>query len=108
MESIKFSRTYSKMPINVGNGSIVKLIDVFKTKFEDLHDSFVKYDTKFYCEGCYKLPQSGDCLVLLMLGDGAIHGQYELFTTVRRSTPSKKEYYRRLRGEKLLVRIEVD
>ena len=31
-----------------------------------------------------------------------------IFTTVRRSTPEKEMYYKRLRGQKLVAKIEFD
>jgi len=108
METIKFSHRYTKHPINVMNGSEVRRIEVLNSKFEDLSDAFIQYDTKYYCSGNYKLPKKGDCLVLLFLGGGAISGESELFTTVRRSTPDKEQYYKGLRGQKLVAKIELD
>ena len=106
MKTIKFSSRYTKHPLNIMNGSEVRLIEALNSKFEDLSDTFIEYDTKHYCGGHYKLPEKGDCLVLLFLGDGPIYDTSELFTTVRRSTPEKEMYYRGLRGQKLVVKIE--
>lgn len=106
MKTIKFTHKYTKHPLNVMDGSEVKLIEVLNSKFEELSDTFKEYDTKYYCGGHYKLPKKGDCLVLLFLGNGAILGADELFTTVRRSTPAKEMYYKGLRGQKLGVKIE--
>ena len=108
MKIIKFSHRYTKHPINVIDGSEVRLIEVLNSKFEELSDTFKEYDTKLYCGGNYKLPNNGDCLVLLFLGDGAILGTSELFTTVRRSTPAKEMYYKGLRGQKIVAKIEYD
>ena len=108
MKTIKFSHRYTKHPINVIDGSEVRLIEVLNSKFEDLSDTFKEYDTKLYCGGNYKLPKNGDCLVLLFLGDGPIWDTSELFTTVRRSTPAKEMYYKGLRGQKLMVNIKFD
>ena len=108
MRTIKFSHRYTKHPINVIDGCEVRLIEVLNSKFEDLSDSFKEYDTKLYCGGNYKLPKKGDCLVLLFLGDGSIWDTSELFTTVRRSTPAKEMYYKGLRGQKLVAKIEFD
>jgi len=105
MKNIKFSHTYSKFPINVKDGSEVKLIEVIDTKFENLSYTFNKYDATYYAGGRYNLPKRGECLILLFLGDGAIQGQWELFTAVRRSTPSNKQYYKSLRGQRLIVKI---
>ena len=108
MKIIKFSHRYTKHPINVIDGCEVRLIEVLKSKFEDLSDTFIEYDTKHYCRGHYKLPKKGDCLVLLFLGGGPIWDTSELFTTVRRSTPAKEMYYKGLRGQKLVVKIKFD
>ena len=108
MKTIKFSHRYTKHPINVIDGSEVRLIEVFNSKFEDLSDTFKEYDTKYYCGGHYTLPKKGDCLVLLFLGEGPIYDISELFTTVRRSTPAKEMYYKGLRGQKLVVNIKFD
>lgn len=92
--------------MGVRDGSEVKLIEVISTRFEGLSDFFTEYDTEYYYnKRSYKLPKKGDCLVLLFLGDGANQEQ-ELFTTVRRMTPEKEQYYRRLRGQRLIVKIE--
>ena len=108
MNIIKFSHRYTKHPINVMDGCEVRLIEVLNSKFEELSDTFKEYDTKLYCGGNYKLPKKGDCLVLLFLGEGPIWDTAELFTTVRRSTPEKEMYYKGLRGQTLVARIEFD
>jgi len=105
MKIIKFSHRYTKLPINVMDGSEVRLIEVLNSKFEDLSDTFKEYDTQYY-GGNYKLPKKGDCLVLLFLGDGVTWDASELFTTVRRSTPEKEAYYKGLRGQKLRFEIQ--
>lgn len=102
---IKFSHKYTKMPLNVGNGSTVRLIEVINSKFEELHKSFIDYDTKVYNGGFYNLPKSGDCLILLFIGKGLAFDTGELFTTVRPSTPAKKKYYNSLCGKELTVKI---
>lgn len=105
MKSIKFSDHYVKMPQNVTNNSIVKLIEVLSSRFEDLHESFLKYDARTVNGDMYPLPKSGNCLVLLFLGDGLAFDQGELFTTVRRSTLDKERYYKGLRGQRLIVEM---
>ena len=93
------------MPLNVGDGSTVRLIEVIDTKFEMLHKSFVDYDTKIYNGGFYDLPKSGDCLILLLVGKGLAFDTGELFTTVRPATPAKTKYYKSLCGKELTVKI---
>ena len=107
MRTIEFSQRYAKHPLNVKNDSVVKLIEVLDSKFEDLSDTFKEYDTKYYREGHYKLSKKGDCLILLFLGEGSlgVYGAMELFTTVRRSTPNKRAYYRGLRGQNMIVKV---
>ena len=105
MRTIKFSHQYVKMPYNVKNGSVVKLIEVLNSKFEDLHKSFIEYDTRTDTGDMCPLPKNGDCLVLLFLGVGMGFDRGEIFTTVRRSTPDKGRYYRELCGQELVVSI---
>ena len=105
ISTIKFSHKYTKMPLNVGNGSIVRLIEVIDTKFERLHKSFVDYDTKIYNGEFYDLPKSGNCLILLFIGEGLAFDTGELFTTVRPATPAKKKYYNSLCDKELTVKI---
>ena len=108
ISTIKFSHKYTKMPLNVGNGSIVRLIEVIDTKFERLHKSFVDYDTKIYNGEFYDLLKSGDCLILLFIGKGLAFDTGELFTTVRPATHVKKKYYKSLCGKELTVKIMDD
>jgi len=105
MESIKFSNRYVKMPHNVKNNSVVKLIEVLNSRFEDLHESFIEYDARTAEGDMYPLPKEGDCLILLFIGEGPVWDTAVLFTTVRRSTPDKELYYRGLRGKELIVKI---
>lgn len=106
IKSIKFSHRYVKHPYNVQNGSAVTLIEVLNSRFEDLHKSFIEYDTTTVNNKKYSLPRCGDCLVLLFLGRGLSWDTSELFTTVRRSTPENERYYKGLRGKKWWVKIE--
>jgi len=105
MNSIKFSHHYVKMPHNVKNNSMVKLIEVLNSRFDDLHESFIEYDVRTTNGDVYPLPKKGDCLVLLFLGAGLEWDTSELFTTVRRSTPDKERYYKGLCGKELIVNI---
>ena len=106
MRSIKFSHMYVKIPHNVTNNSVVKLIEVFNSRFEDLHESFIEYDARTVKGDMYPLPKSGNCLILLLLDDGLAFDQGGLFTTVRRSTPEKERYYKGLCGKELIVKVE--
>ena len=105
MKSIKFSHRYTKLPGRVQHGSIVRLIEVLNSRFEDLHPAFINYDTTTVEGETYPLPKKGNCLVLLFIGDGVTWDAAELFTTVRRATPEKEMYYKRQRGEQMIVEI---
>lgn len=105
MKSINFSYKYVKMPSNVENNSVVLLIEVLNSKFEDLHQSFIDYDTTTNKGDKYALPKKGKCLVLMFLGDGLAFDHGELFTTVRRWTSEKEHYYKSLCGQNLIVCI---
>lgn len=94
------------MPGQVQHNSIVKLIEVFNSRFEDLHQSFINYDTTTVDGDGYLLPKYGDCLVLLFLGNGMAWDTAELFTTVRSHSPVKEQYYKGLRGQQMIVNIE--
>jgi hypothetical protein len=105
MKSIKFSHRYTKLPGRVQHGSIVRLIEVLNSRFEDLHPAFTDYDTAVINDIDYPLPKKGNCLVLLFIGDGITWDAAELFTTVRRATPGKEMYYKKQRGEQMIVEI---
>jgi hypothetical protein len=57
----------------------------------------VEYDTAIIGGGNYPLP-SGKVLVLLLQAESG-----EVWTTIRRWTPDKEQYYRGLRGMRLAV-----
>ncbi len=99
MKTLIFDRAYLKFPPGLFSGDEVRLLEVFKTQYEDLHDDFVQYDTVTYRQNGYRMPKTGDALVLLL-----IFGT-ELFTTVRKHTNEKEEYFRSLRGSNLVVKI---
>lgn len=88
MKSIKFSHRYAKMPIDP---SPSMLLEVFVVD-DDLHPKFVNYDTQISGGGKYNL-SDGKKLVLLLQTPGG-----DLWTTIRRHTDSKHEYYRSTRG----------
>lgn len=92
MYRIKFSHQYKKL-----NGeSLAELKDVIPIELERQTKGFIDYDA----EGIYKLPKKGIFLVLVFLG-----GYGTLFTTLRRHTPRKYEYYSNLIGEQFEVVI---
>lgn len=92
MPKILFSHIYSKL-LDSHNDVIesAKLIGVFRVNIEDLHPSFLSYDTD---NGKYKLPEKGTFLMLLFLKPFETYvTDQNLFTTLRRYTPQKDTYY---------------
>lgn len=91
MPTIKFSHTYNKL---IGDNGVIDeatLLQVLPVNLEDLTSSFLSYDTD---NGVYSLPKKGKYLMLIFLKDN-----HELFTTLRRSTPQKENYYKGLTGK---------
>ena len=95
MISIKFSHVYQKMPARVFDGA-TKLLQVIMCDYTDLSQAFKDYDTT-YPQGTYPLPR-GKLIILFLLTDG------QLWTTIRRWTPEKFNYYNFHVGE--FVKIE--
>ena len=103
MQTINFAGRYLKMPNNAVSGSTVKLLEVFNGRFEDLGEEFREYDAR-KSSGCmYNMPKKGDCIVLVLYGRGSEWDSGEIFTTVRRWTEDKEEYYRRGRGTHFII-----
>ena len=106
MGTIRFSHEYCKMVNNEGKTPKTAIImEVFKVKSEDLHPRFVEYNTMYlnekdlYLHEC-ELPK-GDLILLLLKSDDKI------WTTLRRYTPKKFEYYKNRRWtEDFLIKIE--
>lgn len=97
MPQIFFSHLYPKL-LDSHNNMIdsAKLIGLFRVKLEDLHPSFLFYDTD---NGKYKLPKRGDFLMLLFLKPFETYiCDQNLFTTLRRYTPQKDIYYQKKVG----------
>lgn len=96
--SINFSHTYQKI-LDRHNDVIesAKLLQVIPVKLEELSDVFKNYDTD---NGMYKLPRSGEYLMLIFLKNPKSYmTDLNLFTTLRRSTPEKLKYYTSCIGE---------
>jgi hypothetical protein len=72
---------------------------VFLAERDELHDRFIEYDTKIVDGGYYELG-SGLLIVLLLKTDSD-----ELWTTMRRWTFSKEQYYRGLRGTRITCEV---
>ena len=98
---IKFSHEYEKF-----NGVEIKhdvlFLQIFKIHKKQLGNDFILYDTTYHENGLkkhYPLPNN-DLLVLLFkdINDN-------LFTTIRRWTPSKEEYYTSLIGDTFKIEL---
>lgn len=99
--TIKFSNDYHKLA-GVANGSLCYLIEALEVNLEDLSPEFLSYDTGYW-GGHYKLPKKGKYLLLFFLN---IKGVDILYTTLRRWTPKKAEYYKKNIGEVFVTEID--
>jgi len=100
MPKIKFSHQYMKLAIQT---ECATLLQVFVTDAEELSKEFRDYDTAYFAEGgakYYELPK-GKVLVLVFEDSDNNY----LFTTIRRWTPEKEQYYKNLQGETLEVEV---
>lgn len=114
---IKFSHSYNKMPFEdwIPNTKLAAtLLEVFVAEKKALSEGFIEYDTSYFVRDYstsetflkkqhYQLP-NGKLLILLLQTSNS--SGLRLWTTVRRHTPAKEEYYRKLRGEKLIILID--
>ena len=104
---IKFSYPFSKLytttltPTGLKRGltELATLLQVVRIDLSDLSQEMRDYDTDYER---YHLPKKGAYLMLIFkhVRDGG------LFTTLRRETPPKLEYYQRSVGETFVVEIE--
>jgi len=96
---IRFSHTYVKMP---GGFEHSLLLETLRTHKSELHKCFIEYDSRIEASGGYYPLPDEPLIVILLKAD---MGGGELWTTIRRYTPRKWNYYRDLRGK--IVRCEV-
>lgn len=80
------------------NIDTVVLLEVLKAKTDELSDAFIRYDTETTDGKYYNLP-TGPVLVLIIMASSGI------FTTIRRWTPQKEQYYRSLRGKEFVIEL---
>ena len=107
--TIKFSSDYFKLPMIVKKA---KLLLVIKTTRVKLPDCFIHYDSyKFMpfrsmasSSNYYPIPK-GDLLLLLFQADSRLEERFEIFTTLRRWTKDKEQYYRSHIGEWFKVEV---
>lgn len=107
MNEIKFSNHYTKFPFTLAKIEMTILLEVFVKNREDLHPSFVHYDTQIRDSGEHYVLPKGKVLVLLMqsfLKDAPLDLDKKssaIWTTIRRWTPKKEEHYNSLRGKEI-------
>jgi hypothetical protein len=94
---VDFSHKYYKMP---EGWQLSRLLQVFQLDRQDLSHEFEMYDTHIEGGGHYELP-NGPLLVLLLLTED----KEELWTTIRRCTPSKLNWYKGLVGYIIPMRM---
>lgn len=104
MATIKFSHAYSKLLMP--DGAYVqwaRLLDVLDIDLGGMSKAFLDYDTD---EGTFTLPKSGEFLMLVFQKyDTVTWKGTNLFTTLRRSTPQKRAYYRSEIGRVFDVKV---
>ena len=104
MNKIAFSHRYYKLPTQ---SSKATLCFVTKTTVKELPDNFLDYDTSYISRdgvSHYDLSKLKEVLVLSFLPIG----EFYIFTTIRRWTPQKEEYYRSKSGQEFEIVIEED
>jgi len=102
MNKIKFSNYYWKFPDSVEDGSQVNLIQALKIHYDDLEPQMIRYDatyTRNHHVREYKLPKTDLILLIFQRFPNVI------FTTIRRYTPKKWQYYKENVGEYFEVDI---
>lgn len=96
MRVIKFSKSYLKLPADA-NGKPATLLYAKEIELADQVSYLMEYDTRATDGSTYALPPIGRYILLLFDCEGTI------FTTFRRSTPEKLNYYLNAINSKFLV-----
>lgn len=98
MAKIKFSHDYMKLPEKWDDTEAV-LLKVVETNTKHLPKSFLEWDTRFRGEeGHYNLPEGP---VILLFFSHVPTGQ--VFTTIRRFTEQKLDYYDRCEDDTFIM-----
>lgn len=104
---IKFSQKFSKFGSEVNSKDKVILLEVFEKNINDLSGAFIDYDT-VYCVkkiGIFKsfdLSNYENCLILLFYSPE----KNFLFTTIRKFSLEKKDFFTKKRGKVFGVEIK--
>lgn len=103
MQKIKFSHEYLKMP-NLVINRVTHLVGVSLIHYKDLPDEFRKYDTMYSIDNkninYYQLPRTQLLLLTLFTYSEQSHS---VWTTIRRFTPEKHDYYNKLIGQEVKI-----
>lgn len=98
MNTIHFKQPFSKLFYNNTLQNQALLLQVFKSKFEDLTQEFKDWDG----DGIFDFPPKGECLVMLFQRPGGI------FTTVRKATKENVLFYSDRVGQMFKVEVSVE
>jgi len=98
--TIKFSNWYKKfdnLPLYSKRGNYsARLLQAIKIHYNDLSKYLIVYDTQYQNDKMYKLPKTDLILLIFWTGDVESQG---IFTTIRRFTSKKWDYYKQSEGE---------
>lgn len=98
MKKITFSHWYFKLTgiyVKDQKEKKARLLQILKIHYKDLSKYMIKYDAIYNVNDEYILPKTE--LILLLFNAVTYRGG--LFTTIRRYTPSKWDYYKNSEGE---------
>ncbi len=96
--TIKFSKTYMKLPANA-NGKTALLLHAVPIELGLQLGWLLDYDTTATDGSKYPLPATGKHILLLFICEGSI------FTTIRRYTTEKYLYYNENTGKDFKIEI---
>lgn len=94
---IKFSHNYKK----IAGITEARLIEVINVNLQNLSKEFIEYDT----ENIYKLPKTGNYMILIFHKECEANISSNIFTTIRRRTDEKEKYYRENLGKIFAVEV---
>lgn len=99
MPRITFSYPFKKLISDYYLIKTAKLLQVLPVDLSDITQEMIDFDTDF---GKYSLPPKGAYLMLIFQKSAG-----DLFTTLRRETPAKREYYTRNIGQIFEIEVSV-
>lgn len=108
MPTINFSHKYYKMPAGLESRKTY-LVGVSRAHYKDLPKGFVTYDTIYSSEDevrelrYYPLPKTE--LIILTLFTDSEQSPY-VWTTIRRYIKTKEDYYKKLIGKEVDIKVK--